>query len=391
MSKKLFLLFSISLVIFYGRPVFAANTVDIYFFRGQGCPHCAKEEAFLNKAEQNDKNIRVRSYEVWYNQENQKFLLDLSKALNIRVEGVPLTIVGGKEITGYLNDETTGKEIADAIKTCEQTECQDPVENYLLHKNAGTSASAKIENINLPLFGDLDIKKISLPILTILIGAVDGLNPCALWVLLFLISLLIGMQEKRKLLILGGTFILVSAVFYYLVLAAWLNFLLFVGFIFWIRIIIGLIAIFTGSYYIKEWLDKKRGCSVVNEDRRKKIISQVKEILAREKIWLALGGIVFLAVSVNMFKALCSAGLPAVYAQVLALSGLPKWQYYAYLALYILAFESYEIIILGIALLTFKMQAVSPKFINRVTLLGGVIMLIIGFLLILKPGWLMLG
>lgn len=96
-----------------------------------------------------------------------------------------------------------------------------------------TSCPAKAVDeriVNLPLFGKIDTTQISLPIFTIIIGLLDGFNPCAMWVLMFLLALLVYTRSRKKMFIVGGTFILVSGIVYYIFMAAWLNLFLFIDF-----------------------------------------------------------------------------------------------------------------------------------------------------------------
>lgn len=346
----------------------------IYFFYGEGCPHCAKEEKLLDKLEQENKKVKIYRFEVWHNLANAQLLKKISEELNVTIRGVPFTVAGEKTINGYYNDETTGQEIRSAIEeVCRQN-------------------GKKIEKINIPLFGEFNIKNLSLPLITIIIAALDGFNPCALWILLFLMSLLITMRDRKKILIFGGTFILTSAIFYFLILSAWFNIIHFLGFVAWIRIIVGLVALYAGYYNLKGYLiNKNKGCEVVGEERRKKTFEKIKEILAREKVWLALLGIIALAVSINFLELVCSAGLPAVYTQILAISNLAQWQYYVYLSLYVFIFVLNEIIIFSVALLTLQLKAISPKIIRWIGIAGGAIMILLGILLLFKPNWLMWG
>jgi len=384
-----------AILFFFALPAAAAeHKVDLYFFYGDGCPHCAKEEILLDRIERENKDVEIHRYEIWGDKDNAKFLSELSKEFGWNVQGVPFTIVGNQTISGYLNDETTGKQILNAIDRCSEIECSNPVESFLNKEKPAKedSASSGIEQIRVPFFGSLDVKSFSLPVMTIIIAGLDGFNPCALWVLLFLISLLIGIGDKKKMLILGGSFILTSAIFYFFVLAAWLNIILFIGFIFWIRLVIGAVAVYAGYYNIKEYIvNKDKSCEVVDEEKRKHIFARARKIVSEQKITLALLGIIALAVSVNLFELVCSAGLPAVYTQILALAELSAWQHYAYLAFYAFIFVLNQIVIFSIALFTFRMKAINPKLIRWMNLIGGIVMLIIGILLIFKPSLIMLG
>jgi len=246
------------------------------------------------------------------------------------------------------------------------------------------------ETIRMPLVGEIKIKDFSLPLLTIIIGAIDGFNPCAMWVLLFLISLLLGIQDKTKMWALGTAFILASGAVYFLFLSAWLNLFLFLGFVFWMRIIIALVALGSGGYHLYDYY-KNRGCVVENSEKRRMVFDRIRRIIGEKKFWVALIGIVILAFAVNLVELVCSAGLPAVYTQVLTLSKLPVWQYYGYLLLYIFVFMLDDLLVFIIAMTTLQMKAVSSRYTRYSALIGGIIMLIVGILLIFKPGWLMFG
>ena len=105
----------------------------------------------------------------------------------------------------------------------------------------------------------------------------------------------------------------------------------------------------------------------------------------------ALAGIIALAVAVNLVELLCSAGLPVVFTQILALNNLPTWQYYAYLILYIFIFILDDLIVFILAMLTLKMTGLGNKYARYSHLIGGAVMVIVGLLLIFKPEWLMFG
>ncbi|OGF21357.1 hypothetical protein A2Y83_02535, partial [Candidatus Falkowbacteria bacterium RBG_13_39_14] len=278
--------------------------------------------------------------------------------------------------------------------------CVDVVGNLLEleNKNNGEECAESGQDPNIPkkitvpLFGDLDIKRLSLPVLTITLGVIDGFNPCAMWVLLFLISLLLGMRDKKRMWILGGSFIAASAAVYFLFMSAWLNLFLLLGFILWIRIIVGIVALGSGGYNLKEYfVNKEGGCKVAEDEKRRKIFDKLRNITQEKKFWIALGGIILLAFAVNLVELICSAGLPAVYTKVLSLANMPVWKYYLYLLLYIFFFMLDDLIIFVIAMATLEMTGISAKYGRISRLIGGIIMLLIGILLIFRPGWLMFG
>jgi hypothetical protein len=224
------------------------------------------------------------------------------------------------------------------------------------------------------------------------IGALDGFNPCAMWTLVFLISLLLGLHDRKRMWILGATFIAVSAFVYFLFMAAWLQLFLFIGLIWFIRIGIGVFAVGAGFYNLRDyWVNKDGACKVESSDKKKHTFEQIKNIIHRQSIWLALGGIILLAFAVNLVELLCSAGLPAVFTQVLAMNQLVWWKYYAYMALYILFFMLDDLVVFFLAMKTLHMVGLNNKYSRYSRLIGGIIILLIGVLMIFKPEWLSFG
>ncbi|MFA4942006.1 MAG: hypothetical protein WC582_05485, partial [Patescibacteria group bacterium] len=314
------------------------------------------------------------------------------------------------------SDDTTGEKIKSIISYYDVNECSDVVAPILGQSNVSNAcphgcdkgggecthdcgctadnikSPSLPETINIPILGEVKVAGLSLPIFTVIVGALDGFNPCAMWVLLFLISLLLGMKDRKKMWILGSSFIIASGAVYFLFLAAWLNFFLFLGFIFWIRLVIGVFAMGSGYYHLKEYFKNRKGvCAVTGDEKRRAWFDRIKVVIAKENFWLALGGIIILAGAVNLVELLCSAGLPAIYTQVLTLSNLSSWQYYTYLLLYIFVFMLDDILIFVIAMLTLQMRAVNSKYASWSNLIGGIIIFAIGVLLIFRPGWLMFG
>jgi hypothetical protein len=231
---------------------------------------------------------------------------------------------------------------------------------------------------------------LSLPLLSIIIGTIDGFNPCAMWVLLFLISILIGMKDKKRMWALGSAFMITSAVIYLVFMLAWLNLAIFIGAIWWIKILIALVAFAGGIINVRAYIrSKEAGCEVVDEKKRKKIFAKVKSFTSEKSFVLALLGIITLAVSVNFIELTCSAGLPVIFTNILALNNLSAFEYSIYIFLYLLFFLLDDLIVFFIAMTTLKMKGISNKYAKYSHLIGGIIMLIIGILMVFKPEWLM--
>jgi len=377
--KKIFFFLFVFFFLF-GSLVKAQNT-QIYLFWSDGCPHCAKEKVFLEKLKQEYLQIEIKSYKI-DEIENQKLLIQMAENLKVPenlVGLVPFTVIGDKYFVGFRDEQTTGVEIRKAAEG-------------LLSSAGDSKDSAPLQTLKIPLLGKIKTKNLSLPVLTIVLGLLDGFNPCAMWTLLFLISMLLRVKEKKRRWVLGMAFILTSGLVYFLIMNAWLNLFLLLGFIFWVRIVVGLVALGAGAYSLRDyWKNREGGCKVIEEEKRNRVFEKIRTIVGKKELIFALGGIVLLALAVNLIELVCSAGLPAIYTQVLALSNLSVGQYYLYLLLYILFFMIDDLSIFFVAMVTLQAVGIESKYARFSRLIGGILILTIGFLLLFKPEWLIFG
>lgn len=375
------------------------NTVNIYTFWGEGCPHCAHAKEVLDPYIEQKDNIKQHKYEVYFNTENQRKLQAVGEGLGVNVSGIPLIIVGDKSFAGFT--DATGEQIKDRLEYCSTNSCPDNVArilgvepgtaNAVTTQPTASDTSDKDKLINIPFIGNINVADFSLPALTVIIGLLDGFNPCAMWALLFIITLLIGMHDRRKMWLYGTTFIVTSAAVYFVFMAAWLNLFMFIGYVTWVRILIGLLAIGIGGYYLYDWYQNRAGCKVTGGKRRQAAFAKLRKIVKEKNILIGLGGIVVLAAMVNVVELACSAGLPVLYTGILSSAGLETWQYYAYMLLYILFFMLDDLIVFSIAMTTFKIAGVGGSYTRVIRLVGGLLMLTLGALLIFAPHVLMFG
>jgi thiol-disulfide isomerase/thioredoxin len=215
----------------------------ITLFWGEGCPHCEREKAFLKDLGKKYPGLRVRDYEVWKNKGNGVLYKQVLRTAGIKQAGVPTTVVGTAVFMGF-NDQTR-RSIEEAVSRCVRDGCPDGVAELSKRELAQNAETAGI--VRIPFLGSVDPGSVSLPVFTIIIGALDSFNPCAFFVLLFLLSLLIHARSRKRMFLIGGIFVLFSGLIYFLFMAAWLNVFLVVGQIGAITVAGGVVALAVGG------------------------------------------------------------------------------------------------------------------------------------------------
>jgi glutaredoxin len=420
----------------------ATSLPSVHVFWATGCPHCAGEKAFLPSLAEKYPGLAVHDYEVSASQDNAVLFARTGQALGANFSGVPVTVVGGRYVMGFRDAGTSGRAIEDMITAVMASGEADVVAGIISPGTAGGAvlapppsglvgqgepdepplgeASAEEsasgqgaekqpderpdnapvrngtqgvpEEVSLPLVGKIRLTDASLPIFTVVMALLDGFNPCAMWVMLFLLSLLVGMPDRKRAWVLGASFVAASALMYFLFLAAWLQVFLFLGFVFWIRMVVGTVALAAGAYYLRDFLVNRRGgCGVVSDSLRNRIFSRAREAIGQKSLLLGVVGIVALAFAVNLVELVCSAGLPAVYTHVLSANHLAAWQHYAYLALYILVFLIDDLFVFFTAMIFLQLTGIQHKYTRCARFVGGLLMLVIGLLLFFRPEWLTFG
>lgn len=384
----LFLIMFIPCVIFGSE-----KDLNIYLFYGDGCPHCAEEEEWFKTYLEKNKNIKIHRYEVWYDKDNQEKYSKVHEILNDKSSGIPYLVIGESVISGFDKD-LTPERIRNAVEYYSNVNYKDKVGIYLgvVSESETGQDETKYEDtkVKIPLLGTKEAKDVSIGLSAILIGIVDGFNPCAMWILLFLISMLLGMKNKKRMWILGITFLASSALVYFLFLLSWLNLAVFLNKVLYIRVAISFFAVLFGVLQVVNFFFKKDdGCEVVDSKNRKRIIKSIQKIIKEKSFILAILGIILLASSVNIIELLCSLGLPVMFTQILAINEVSKVGQILYSLLYVFFFMIDDIIIFIIAMKTLEIKAISNKYGKYSHLIGGLIMIIIGVLMVYKPEWLM--
>lgn len=385
------------LIIIFPFNVKADNIINIHLFYGDGCPHCAEEEEFLNDYLKEEKNAKLIKYEVWHDKDNQKKFTTVQDKLDNHSNGVPYLIIGDKVLVGYI-EGTTDVRIKKYVEEYKNSDKYVDKVTYILEgkeeikKDELKKTDEEVDEYNLPILGKVNPKKVSLPVLAVVLGLVDGFNPCAMWILLFLITMLINTKDRKKMWILGLIFILTSGIVYLAFMLTWLNLASFISKIFFVRLLVALVALIIGFINLNNFYKstkKDDGCEVVDKKDRKKIMNQIMKITKEKSFILAIGGIIILAASVNIIEMMCSIGLPLIFTQILAMNSLSFGSYMLYMFLYILFFLIDDIVIFVIAMSTLKVTGISTKYNKYSHLVAGIITILIGLLLLIKPSILM--
>ena len=335
----------------------------------QGCPYCAEAKDYLAELQRRRPDTRIVYYDVVRDAAARERFVMLNAGHQVTRPGVPAFLVGDHYLIGW-----------------NATDTPTEIEAILTGRPLAAAGHTQLQN---PVLGGIDPARLGLPLFTATIGLLDGFNPCAMWVLVFVLSLLVNLKDRSRVLLIGGTFILTSGIVYFAFMAAWLNVFLLVGVSRVTQVILGMIAMAIGAVNVKDYFALGRGVSIgIPDSAKPAIYNRVRQVLRAQSMSAALGAVVVLAVMVNMVEFLCTSGLPAVYTQVLASRNLPAWQYYAYLALYNVFYMLDDALLLAAAVATLRITKLQERGGRVLKLISGAVMLLLGFALAMKPEWL---
>ncbi len=370
----------------------AVQPADIDVFVRSGCPHCAQAELFLQGLKREQPAINIVIHDVVQEPSALQHLQSLAKQQGIGTVRVPAFMVGGQLIIGYSDELTSGQLIRNALDKAQRPINQDTSGSceaeQALSCEAGTEKPAQVaQPFTLDFFGHrLTLDEIGLPLFTLAMGLLDGFNPCSLWVLILMISLLAPMNNRPRMAVIAGTFVAVEGLAYFIFMAAWLNLFLLIGLSRLSEIVIALIALFAGLVNLKDFWFYGRGLSLSIPDAAKPgIYAKMRRILQAQNLTGALFGTVILAILVQVVEFMCTSGFPALYTRILTLKQLDNISYYSYLLLYNLAYMFDDVIILAIGIITLSQRRLQEQEGRWLKLLSGLVMAGLGVYLIVSP------
>lgn len=369
----------------------AALVAELEMFVRAGCAHCEEAERFVTRLRQERSALRVAIHDVRKDPAAAARLRELALQAGVTAPGVPAFYLRGELVVGFAGEAATGARIEALLdrrpvraskangvaKSC-------ALDEGLACKPEADLKSAAAESIVLPwLEIELKVEDIGLPLFTVLIGLLDGFNPCSIWVLIMMISMLAAVGNRRNMLMIAGTFVAIEGIAYFAFMAAWLNLFLLIGVSRASELVIGMIALVAGLINVKDFWAFGRGITLsIPAAAKPGIYARMRRVLHEERMLVALAGTAVLAILVQLVELLCTSGFPALYTRILTLRNLDPWTYYGYLLLYNAMYMLDDVIVLAIGVVTLSQRRLQQKEGRMLKLLSGVVMLLLGLYLV---------
>ncbi len=370
----------------------SAQPADIEAFVRVGCPHCAKAKEFLTRLREQQPGLRIVVHDVIQESAAMERLQQIAGSRHSATVRVPAFVVRGQLIVGFSEEASTGQLILDSLANAQPkkqaaSDAAASCEAESKLSCAAPAAEPKAETFAINLLGfNVSLDRVGLPLFTIALGLLDGFNPCSMWVLILMISLLAPLNNRPRMFAIAGAFVAVEGIAYFVFMAAWLNLFLLIGLSRASEIVIAAIALLAGTVNLKDFWNFGWGVSLsIPAAAKPGIYARMRRILQAENLAAAILGAVVLAVLVQIVEFMCTSGFPALFTRILTLRQLDNLSYYGYLLLYDLAYMLDDMIVLAIGVVTLSQRRLQEKEGRWLKLLSGLVMLGLGLYLLLFP------
>ncbi len=369
----------------------AQHQVTLTLFWGEGCRTCEAERQFLSEQRHDHPGLRVEQFEVWRHDDNRARLEQAARRYGLGSAAVPMTIVDGRVWVGF-----TGPIRDDMAKTIEAALRGEPVTKGVYGRAGegtcttgdfcpapGSSGAA----VDVPLVGRVNLGGQSLLVATLVIGFVDGINPCSLWAISILLAIVIRTGSRRRVLATGSTFLLITAGMYAAYMAGMYSALSVVGYLNAIRIVIGVTAAVFGVLAVKDYFFFKRGVSLtIPEGSKPGLYQRMRGVAASKSLLAALGATGALAVAVSLLETPCTAGFPLLWTSMLASHKVGLLASALLFVVYMIPFLLDEMIVFVAAVTTMRAAKLQEKHGRLLKLVAGTVMLALAVTMIFLPG-----
>ena len=355
--------------------------IHLYFFWSLTCPVCVDARPFVEAIPDARPWVRLHSLELSRHPEHVQTYVSLVDQTGERAQYVPALLFCKRMETGWSDDASSGLDLLAALDACRDAALEGSVPNAF--------PALPTPTLRLPLLGEIDTRALSLPLITVVIAGLDAFNPCAFFVLLFLLSLMAHQHSRARMLVIGGVFVLVSGLMYFAFMAAWLNLFQLFGHLAWVTLAAGVVALAAGLVNLKDFFWFGRGVTLsIPESRKPGLYRRARAILSAGNMPAMLAATLLFAVAVNVYELLCTAGFPMIYTRLLTLQGISTAGHYLYLALYNVVYVIPLATIVGVFAFTLGARKLSEREGRLLKLMSGLMMFQLGVLLIAAPEWL---
>jgi thiol-disulfide isomerase/thioredoxin len=358
--------------------------VNLYFYWSTRCAHCKRALPFVEFIDQAYPWVKLKSFQLVGDKENVRQFQAMAKTMGQEARSVPTFVFCNTMMTGFDVNETPNQ-LIEGLKHChdylkEHRDLQGYAPLY------GTSSGATLD-VELPVFGKIYPDEHGLVFITMAIAAVDAFNPCAFFVLLFLLSMMLHLGSRRRMILVGVIFVSFSGLIYFLFMSAWLNLFRMIGQLEVITTVAALIAMTIGLINMKDFFWFKKGMSLsIPEQARPGLYQRTRNLLQNKSIYALIGATIGLSFFANLYELLCTAGFPMVYTRVLTLNNLETHQYYLYLGLYNLIYVLPLMVIVLVFIGSLGGRKLQQQEGRSLKLISGMMMFALGVLLLVAPG-----
>ncbi|MBS3813727.1 hypothetical protein KGY64_07910 [Candidatus Bipolaricaulota bacterium] len=379
------LLAMLLIFIFPPRAASAEREVVVYFFWASGCHHCEQQKPLMEDLENSYDRLRVEDRNIVDSSEHQKLLFEMGEAFGQEVRGVPATFIGNRVWVGFT--EEIGGEIQEEVDVCLAEGCIDPLQRLEEPDLDPSRDTGGRETLVVPFLGPVDLTSLPTFGATSLIAFVDGFNPCSLWVLTFLLGVLVHTRSRKKILLVGLTFLTITATTYGLFILGLFSAFQYIGQLFWIRLTVALLAFIMGIVSIKDFFWFKRGISfTIPEGFKPKLGKRIRGLMNGKGSAPALiAATAVIALGVTLVELPCTAGFPVIWTGIMSASGVGPATFGVLFATYILIYLLIELVIFGTATVTLSSSRLQEKHGKWLKLVGGSLMVVLGGTFLFAP------
>lgn len=362
-------------------PAASTPPVTLVLFHGEGCPHCAAEREFLTQLSKDHPALVIEQHEVWYDAANRALLAETAQRLGFEPTGVPVTVIGDRVWIGF--SDVVASEITGVVTAALEGHAPDRQEASADPPQDATRPAT----VDVPVIGAVDVSSSSLLAATLAIGFVDGVNPCSLWVLSLLLAMVISRGSRGRVVLVGSTFLAVTAAMYALHIVGFYSALDYIGAVSWIRLVVAGIALVFGVLQLKDGIWPGTGPSLsIAPSARPRIYQQLRSVAAPDRRLAAtVAGTVALAVGVSLLETPCTAGLPLLWTSLLAERGVTTVTAVALFAVYMAVFLLDELIVFGFAVVTLRGARLQENHGRALKILAGSFLVTLGVAMLAAP------